>query len=149
MSETQSTDVPTRADELFCYGIYTASHAVSRAYAPHLKQLGLTYPQYITLTLLWETDRQKVNTLAKVLRMETSTMTPLVKRLEGMGLVRREPSRNDRRSVEVVLTDQGRALQAKAPAITGCMIEQTGMTHSELQDLQHLLFKLRDGLLEP
>ncbi|SPJ31085.1 MarR family winged helix-turn-helix transcriptional regulator [Falsiruegeria mediterranea] len=149
MSETQTTDVPTRADELFCYGIYTTSHAVSRAYAQYLKRLGLTYPQYITLTLLWEKDRQKVNTLAKVLRMETSTMTPLVKRLEGMGLVCREPSLNDRRVVEVVLTDHGRALQAQAPAITGCMIEQTGMTQSELQDLQHLLFKLRDGLLEP
>lgn len=101
-------EVPTRADDLFCFGIYTASHAVSRAYVPHLKRLGLTYPQYITLTLLWEADRQKVNTLAKALRMETSTLTPLVTRLEGMGLVRREPNAEDRRAIDVVLTPKGR-----------------------------------------
>ncbi|WP_164660951.1 hypothetical protein [Tropicibacter sp. Alg240-R139] len=63
-----NTNGPTRADETICYGFYTASHAVSRAYAPYLKRLGLTYPQYLTLTLLWDTDRQMVNAPAKAQR---------------------------------------------------------------------------------
>ncbi len=140
------SDVPNRAGDLFCYGLYTASHAVNRAYAPHLKTLGLTYPQYITLTLLWEEDSQMVNALAQKLGMETSTLTPLVKRLEAMGHVTRCKSASDGRAVEVRLTAQGRALAAKAPEVTACMIGQTGLTLAELEALQGLLFKLRNGL---
>lgn len=137
--------IPTRAADLFCYGLYTASHAVNRAYSPHLKMLGLTYPQYITLTLLWEEDGQQVNALAGKLGMETSTMTPLVKRLESMGHLTRTKSKTDGRAVEVRLTDQGRALEAQAPAVTACMIGQSGLALDELQSLQALLLKLRNG----
>ncbi|KIC09774.1 hypothetical protein RA19_13435 [Leisingera sp. ANG-M1] len=139
-------DIPTRADDLFCYGLYTASHAVNRAYAPHLKALGLTYPQYITLTLLWEEDGRQVNTLAQKLGMETSTLTPLVKRLEAMGHVTRSKSALDGRAVEVRLTDAGKALSQQAPAVTACMIGHSGLSVAELEELQALLFKLRDGL---
>ncbi|MEO1106608.1 MAG: MarR family winged helix-turn-helix transcriptional regulator [Pseudomonadota bacterium] len=141
-----SFDIPKQADDLFCFGVYTASHAINRAYSPHLKKLGLTYPQYITLTLLWECDGQKINTLAKKLGMETSTLTPLVKRLENLGHVIRSRSQTDGRAVEVFLTEQGLALKHKAPEITSCMIEQTRLDKSELQKLQTLLFRLRDGL---
>ena len=138
-------DIPTRASELFCYGLYTASHAVNRAYAPHLKTLGLTYPQYITLTLLWEEDGQQVNALAQKLGMETSTMTPLIKRLEAMGHVTRSRSATDGRAIEVTLTEQGRALGRQAPAVTACMIGESGLSGDELENLQVLLLKLRGG----
>ena len=138
-------EIPTRASDLFCYGLYTASHAVNRAYAPHLKSLGLTYPQYITLTLLWEEDGQQVNALAQKLGMETSTMTPLIKRMEAMGHVTRSRSATDGRAVDVALTDQGRALSKQAPAVTACMIAETGMTVEELECLQTLLLKLHGG----
>lgn len=140
------SDVPTRAEDLFCYGLYTASHAVNRAYAPHLRALGLTYPQYITLTLLWAQDRQKVNALAQKLGMETSTLTPLVKRLEVLGHVLRCKSPEDGRAVEVHLTEAGKALAEKAPAVTACMIGQSGLDQQELEGLQALLAKLRRGL---
>jgi DNA-binding MarR family transcriptional regulator len=140
------SDVPTRAEDLFCYGLYTTSHAVNRAYAPHLRALGLTYPQYITLTLLWAQDGQKVNALARKLGMETSTLTPLVKRLEVLGHVVRCKSPEDGRAVEVHLTEAGRGLAAKAPAITACMIGQSGLDPKELEVLQDLLARLRSGL---
>lgn len=139
-------DIPTHAEELFCFGVYTASHAINRAYSGHLKQLGLTYPQYITLTLLWERDGQKINELARQLGMETSTLTPLVQRLEAMGHVTRERNQTDGRAVDVFLTQTGRALQDRAPSIRACMIEQTGLNQSELLTLQTLLLRLRDGL---
>ncbi|WP_371224695.1 MarR family winged helix-turn-helix transcriptional regulator [Roseovarius sp. 2305UL8-3] len=139
-------DLPTRAEEMFCFAVYTASHAVNRAYTPHLKALGLTYPQYITLTLLWEKDGQRINDLARLMRMETNTVTPLVKRLEALGHVTRTPSKTDRRAVTIHLTPSGRALRKAAPSITRCMIDGTGLSLDELTRLQTLLFKLRDGL---
>jgi len=141
-------ELPTRAEDMFCYGIYVASHVVNRAYTPHLTRLGLTYPQYITLTLLWEKNGQKVSELAEKLRMETSTLTPLLKRLEAQGYVRRDPDDKDRRAIVITLTDHGRTLQHDAPDITACMVDQTTLSQSELETLQQLLLKLTEGLVE-
>lgn len=138
--------LPTHAEDMFCHAVYTASHAINRAYAPYLKALGLTYPQYITLTLLWERDGQKINELAQQLQMETSTLTPLVKRLEALGHVTRNRGKKDGREVFVHLTARSDALRKQAPNITACMIDKTGLTPDELTDLQKLLVKLRDGL---
>jgi DNA-binding MarR family transcriptional regulator len=123
-----------------------ASHVINRAYIPHLKKLGLTYPQYITLTLLWERDGQSVGALAGQLRMNTSTLTPLIKRLEALGHVQRRRGETDERQVFVHLTRDGRSLQAKAPEITACMVEGTRLTREELHRLQDLLKRLSDGL---
>ena len=141
-------DLPTRAQDMFCYGIYTASHVVNRAYTPHLTRLGLTYPQYITLTLLWERDGQKVTDLAAALRMATSTLTPLLKRLEEQGLVRRDGDKLDRRAVLVHLTPSGLALREEAPDITACMVQGTTLTAAELSELQGLLDRLTSGLAD-
>lgn len=138
--------MPTRAEDMFCYGIYAASHVVNRAYTPHLTQLGLTYPQYITLTLLWERDGQKVTEIAGALRMMTSTLTPLIKRLEAQSLVERSQDSKDRRAVRVHLTSKGHALRHKAPDITACMVQGTTLNRSELETLQSLLDKLCNGL---
>lgn len=142
-----SIDVlPTKARDMFCHATYTAAHAINRAYAPHLQALGLTYPQYITLTLLWEEDGQKVNDLARQLHMETNTVTPLIKRLEGLGHVTRRKDDKDGRAVVVSLTEQGKELKASAKTITACMIEAASLSHTELTQLHSLLIRLRDGL---
>lgn len=142
----ENKGLPTRAEDMFCHSIYTSSHIINRAYAPFLKDLGVTYPQYITLTLLWERNGQKIRELARQLDMDTNTMTPLVKRLEGLRLVSRARGKDDERQVMVTLTPQGLALKAKAPDITQCMIERTSLSQSELEQLNGLLGKLRDGL---
>jgi DNA-binding MarR family transcriptional regulator len=142
----KSHQLPTQAKDMFCYGIYTASHMVNRTYTSHLSPLGLTYPQYITLTLLWETDGQKVTELADQLRMSSSTLTPLLKRLETHGYIRREQGKRDRRETIVHLTAQGVALQREAPEITACMVAGTSLDHAELVELQRLLGKVCNGL---
>lgn len=142
----KTDEIPTRAEDMFCYGIYAASHVVNRAYTPHLKLLGLTYPQYITLTLLWEKDARKVTEIAALLRMETSTVTPLLKRLEALGLVARKQGETDRRSVLVTLSKKGRELQSNAPHITACLVDGTTLSRPELETLQQLLGKLTDAL---
>lgn len=138
--------LPTRAEDMFCYGVYTASHVINQSYAPHLARLGLTYPQYITLTLLWERDGQKVTELAKILRMNTNTLTPLLKRLEVLGHIKRTQGDKDKRQIIVRLTPAGRALQKQAPYITACMVNNTSLDHAELNELQRLLKKLTNGL---
>ncbi len=140
--------LPTSAKDMFCYGIYTASHVVNRAYIPHLKKLGLTYPQYITLTLLWEQDGQKVTELAKQLWMETSTLTPLLKRLETQGHLIRSRGKQDGREVIINLTTSGQELKKSAPKVTACMVKGTALTLYELEKLQALLGKLRNGFEE-
>jgi DNA-binding MarR family transcriptional regulator len=133
---------------MFCYGIYTTSHVVNRAYTQCLSHLGLTYPQYITLTLLWERDGQKVTELAKALHMGTSTLTPLLKRLETQELIERCRGKQDGRETFINLTAQGKALQEKAPNVTACMVKGTSLAHAELGELQRLLGKLRSGFTE-
>ncbi len=135
-----------KADEMFCHAVYTAAHVINRAYAPLLADLGLTYPQYITLTLLRDRNEQSVGALASALRMDSSTLTPLLKRLETQGHVTRARGLKDERQVFVRLTPKGRASLKKAPEITGCMIEGTGLKIAELQNLVTLLGALSDNL---
>jgi len=86
MSKVKSSPaLPISPDQMFCFAVYSASHVINRAYAPHLKALGVTYPQYIALTFLWENNGQSVGALTKKMRMQASTLTPLFKRLEVMG----------------------------------------------------------------
>lgn len=135
--------LPEIADDMFCHAIYSTWHVVNRAYKKHLSPLGLTYPQYITLTLLWEKDARIVSDLAAGLSMETSTLTPLLKRLEADGLVERARSKADERRVVVNLTEKGRALKAESHAITACMVRDTGLAIPELEQLVSLLHKMR------
>lgn len=138
--------LPTRAAEMFCFGLYTASHGVGRAYMPHLARLGLTYPQYIVLVLLWEENGLKVTDLAGRMQLGTNTVTPLIKRLETMGHVTRLKGDKDGRAVHVHLTASGWAMKDKAPDITACIIGDTGMSLDDLRTLQTLLTRLRAGL---
>ncbi|MEP3180394.1 MAG: MarR family transcriptional regulator [Lentilitoribacter sp.] len=140
------SEISKNARDLYCFAIYNTGHVINQTYAPLLKPLGLTYPQYITLTLLWEEDGQGVGKLAEQLHMKSSTLTPLVKRLEALGHVKRSRGIEDERQVFVHLTQAGKAIQQSAPDITSCMISATEFEHKELQDLIATLNKLTKKL---
>ena len=139
-------DLPQAVEDHICFAVYAASHAFSRAYHPMLKDLGLTYPQYMALTALWDQDGQTVGALGEVLGLESNTLTPLLKRLEALGHVTRKRGDEDERKVFVWLTDQGRALRGRAPDITRCIIGATGMELAELKALVETLVELRENV---
>ena len=139
---------PTKPEDMFCFAIYSASHIVNRAYIPLLKEIGLTYPQYIALTCLWDQDGQKVGDISRRLHMESSTLTPLLKRLEQLGHIRRKRGKDDERQVFVHLTESGKKLQKKAPDVTACMLEATGMDMVTLGRLVESLTRLTGNIVD-
>ena len=104
-------------DNQLCFRLYTASRLITQAYTPFLDQLGITYPQYLVLMVLWEKDAQPVNDIAKRLYLETNTVTPLLKRMEASGLVERLRDAGDGRKVVVRLTAAGKALEGRAASV--------------------------------
>jgi DNA-binding MarR family transcriptional regulator len=129
-------------DQQLCFALYDASRALIRAYAPLLAPLGLTYPQYITMLALWETDDpMTIGSLGDRLHLDSGTLTPLVKRLEQLGLVERRRDPDDERRVVVTLTRRGRELQADAADIPGCLQERLQL---DLRSLRSLRSQLRD-----
>ena len=135
-------------EDLICFALYSATHAINKVYKPHLDALGLTYPQYITLMALWQQDGVPVSTLCEKLHLETNTMTPLLKRLEKMGHVTRKRSTQDERKVLVHLTHSGHALSAAVPEITTCVMDATGIPISDLEKLQAQVMAMRDQLAQ-
>ncbi|OSQ39780.1 MarR family winged helix-turn-helix transcriptional regulator [Thalassospira mesophila] len=133
-------------DQLLCFSVYSTGHAFNRIYKPLLDEVGLTYPQYLVMVVLWQEDRQTVRGIGSKLFLESNTLTPLIKRLEVAGLLTRERDREDERQVRVVLTEQGRALQQKAADVPDCVFEACGMKLDELVDLTRKLTTLRNAL---
>ena len=144
--KTKTDGLPSKVDELVCFALYSANSAMNRAYKPYLSALGLTYPQYIALATLWEKDAVTVGTLCNNMQTETSTLTPLLKRLEAQGHIKRLRGERDERQVFIHLTASGKALQAHAPQITACIVEETGMPTAKLPELIRLIQELRDNL---
>ncbi|SFK92864.1 MarR family winged helix-turn-helix transcriptional regulator [Shimia haliotis] len=133
-------------DQMLCFEVYSTEHAFSRLYKTLLAPLGLTYPQFLVMILLWETDDQTVNGIGGQLGLESSTLTPLLKRLEKAGLVTRVRDAEDERRVRVALTEAGDALRKEAKGIGTCVAQATGMPEAELKSLLLDLRKLRNGL---
>ncbi len=138
-------------DNQFCFALYSASHAMTRTYKPMLDQLGLTYPQYLVLLVLWEGDAILVKDIGARLFLDSGTLTPLLKRLEGNGLLSRNRDPHDERQVRIVLTAQGRALRARAAAIpeqvlcaSGQQVGALGRMRGELSAVRDDLFKAMD-----
>lgn len=122
-------------DEQICFAVYSAAHAFNRAYRPFLAELGLTYPQYLVMLVLWEQDGQSVKAIGDRLMLDSGTLTPLLKRLEGGGLILRRRGRQDERQVLVDLTEAGRALHEKAGRTTNpapCAVEDSGVPPARL-----------------
>jgi MarR family transcriptional regulator, organic hydroperoxide resistance regulator len=126
-----------------CFALYAASHAMTRAYVPLLEKMGgLTYPQYAVLMVLWERDGLVVGEVAERLALDASTVTPLVRRMERLGLLSRQRSAGDERRVEVRLTDVGRALRAEARHVRETMLSKTGLSRAAAGELRDQLQQL-------
>lgn len=136
-----------KLDNFLCFAVYTAGHAFNRLYKPLLDALGLTYPQYLAMVALWEKDDQTVGELGEQLFLESNTLTPLLKRLEGMDLVARVRDKADERQVRLRLTEAGKALRAKAETVPPCVLDATKMTAAEADALTAAVTRLRDTLL--
>jgi len=110
-----------KLDNQLCFRLYTAARLVMQAYYPYFEPLGITYPQYLVLLVLWEKDHQPVNDIAHLLHLETNTVTPLLQRMEKQGLVTRTRGKEDTRQRIVSLTEHGKALEEKAKDIPCCL----------------------------
>ncbi|PKR89851.1 MarR family transcriptional regulator [Pleomorphomonas diazotrophica] len=138
---------PKLSDQL-CFAAYSFTHALNRAYRPLLEPLGLTYPQYLVMLVLWEADGQTVKEIGERLKLDSGTLTPLLKRLETGGYLTRQRGRQDERQVIVNLTNEGKALSEKAaeiPTALGCAM---GAEFAEISELREHLLTLRDRLVE-
>jgi MarR family transcriptional regulator, organic hydroperoxide resistance regulator len=135
-----------RLGEFLCFAVYSANHAFNRVYKTLLDELGLTYPQYLAMVLLWEQDDQTVGSLGEKLFLESSTLTPVLKRLEALGHVKRTRDPVDERQVRVRLTEKGRGLRQKAREIPDCILDASGLKIEELRRLQSEIVALRSDL---
>jgi DNA-binding MarR family transcriptional regulator len=137
---------PLKLDSMLCFAVYAAGHAFTRFYKPRLDALGLTYPQYLVFLVLWEQDGLTVKALGEKLFLDSGTITPLVKRLEARGLLRRQRDDEDERQVRIFLTPEGRALRAKALAVPLAVGKALGEQAVEAGDLRRSLQQLRERL---
>jgi len=133
-------------DNQLCYAIYSAGIAIQRTYKPLLDELGLTYPQYLVLNLLWRQDNQTVGGIAAQLALESSTLTPMLKRLEVAGFVRRTRNPDHERQVLILLTDEGRSLERRSGCLSDALWAASGQTLDELGALNESVKQLRDAI---
>ena len=140
---------PTEAlllDHQLCFALYSASLAMTKVYKPLLDELGLTYPQYLVLLVLWEQDDVQVSRIGERLHLDSGTLTPLLKRLEASQLVRRTRDCDDERRVRITLTEQGRALRMRAQQVPACMQSRSQLDLSQIAALRQQLQGLRAQL---
>lgn len=142
---TQNPGALPLEDQL-CYAIYSAGMAIQRTYKPLLDDLGVTYPQYLVLTVLWREGERTVGAIAERLALESSTLTPLLKRLEAAGLVTRARNPENERQVVIGLTDRGRALEARAGCLGEALLAASGESPAALAALNRQVRSLRDTL---
>jgi DNA-binding MarR family transcriptional regulator len=136
-------------DNQLCFALYSASLAMTKVYKPLLEAIGLTYPQYLVMLVLWEQDGLPVSGIGERLSLDSGTLTPLLKRLETAGLLSRRRSAADERRVLVSLTRAGRLLKTRAAAIPGCILQASQCALPELSALTRQVQALRDQLAHP
>ncbi|MET8731944.1 MarR family transcriptional regulator [Streptomyces parvus] len=137
-----------RLDHQVCFSLHAASRAFGGYYRRALKDLGLTYSQYLVMLVLWEQGPQAVKAIGERLHLDSGTLSPLLKRLESAGLVRRERSREDERSVVIELTDEGAGLRERALPVPRGVLAATGLSLEEVLGLQEVLGRLTGALGE-
>ncbi|MFH5880348.1 MarR family winged helix-turn-helix transcriptional regulator [Arthrobacter sp. NA-172] len=135
-----------RLNHQVCFALYSASKAATAVYRPVLEELGLTYPQYLVMLVLWEDEPRSVRELGAELGLDSGTLSPLLKRLEALGLVERRRSAEDERRVEIHLTDSGQALSARAGAVPQRLADAAGLSAAELSQLHDTLDRLTAAL---
>ena len=136
------TSAAIKLDAQLCFALYATSRAVTQAYGPLLAPLGVTYPQYLVLLVLWQDDRLSVGEIGARLFLDSGTLTPLLKRLESQGLVARRRDPKDERAVRVSLTPAGRRLRGKAPRIARDIACALDVTAAEVSALRGPLRKI-------
>jgi len=141
-----ASDQALKLDHQLCFALYSASLAMTKLYKPLLEELGLTYPQYLALLVLWEQDGLTVSDLGERLHLDSGTLTPLLKRLEAAGYVSRLRDVQDERRVLIRLTAAGRQLKKRATRIPGCILQATQCEVTEVRNLTQQVQILRDRL---
>ncbi len=139
------TEAP-RLDRQVCFALYSASRAATAVYRPMLEDLGLTYPQYLAMLVLWESEPKGVKELGEELGLDSGTLSPLLKRLEALGFVERRRSAEDERRVAIHLTPAGRALSSKTSGIPQHLADAAGLSAQELEQLRTTLGRLTEAL---
>lgn len=140
---------PLALDNQFCFALYSASLAVTKTYKPFLDKLGLTYPQYLVMLVLWQQDDILVKTIGERLFLDSGTLTPLLKRLEASSLIIRTRDELDERQVRITLTKEGRAMKRKAQCIPQQMLSASGQAQQTMENLRSQLTMLRNDLARP
>ena len=146
MARKPAADVPLLLGNQLCFAVYSAGHAFNRAYKPLLDRLGLTYPQYLVMLVLWERDGVPVKDIGERLLLDSGTLTPLLKRLEAAELVKRSRSTEDERQVLITLTSRGQALKEKARKVPEGILAASNCSVAELLAMKNELVALRDRL---
>jgi MarR family transcriptional regulator, organic hydroperoxide resistance regulator len=146
MVRKSAGDLPLLLGNQLCFAVYSTAHAFNRFYKPMLDRLGLTYPQYLVMMVLWEQDGIPVKEIGERLFLDSGTLTPLLKRLEAAGLVKRTRSIEDERQVIVALTAQGEALKEKARSLPLSILAASECSVAELAALKKEVETLRDRL---
>ncbi|GLJ03168.1 MarR family transcriptional regulator [Bacillus pumilus] len=138
-----------KLENQLCFLLYASSREMTKQYKPLLEELNITYPQYLALLLLWEHGTLNVKTMGELLYLDSGTLTPMLKRMEQNGLIIRERSKEDERSVQIRLTEYGEQLKEKATAIPFHMLTGTGRSEEELKILRASLHELLQNLTQP
>jgi len=146
MTSRIESDPALLLDNQLCFALYSTSLAMTKLYKPLLDELGLTYPQYLVMLVLWEKDGPMVSELGERLYLDSGTLTPLLKRLEAAGFIARVRDTQDERRVHITLTAAGRKLKARAQKIPGCVRTASQCSLGELVQLKQQLHGLRDRL---
>jgi DNA-binding MarR family transcriptional regulator len=135
-----------KIENQLCFSIYAASRAIIKIYRPFLDNLGITYPQYLVMLVLWEKDTMSLKELGNILYLDSGTLTPLLKRLEGMELIKRERSREDERVLCVSITEKGLTMKQQAISIPGCILDSINVDLALLVNLKNEVDELLIGL---
>ncbi|MTH96088.1 MarR family winged helix-turn-helix transcriptional regulator [Roseibium sp. RKSG952] len=144
--DNREKTVPPSLDDHLCLGIYSAGMTIQRLYKPVLDRLGITYPQYLVLNLLWKQAPRTVGGMASELDLESSTLTPLLKRLENAGLVERKRNPENERQVFIDLTPDGQALRGEAGCVSQTLIDHAGVPEDEMNRLNKALRELKRNI---
>ena len=146
MARKQAADWPLRLYNQICFAVYSTAHAFNRVYKTLLDRLGLTYPQYLVMLVLWERDDVPVKDIGERLHLDSGTLTPLLKRLEAAELIKRTRNTEDERQVLIALAPQGQALREKARAVPQSILAASACSLSELSAMKNEIVALRDRL---
>jgi DNA-binding MarR family transcriptional regulator len=146
MAKKHAADAPLLLGNQICFAIYSTAHAFNRVYKPLLDRLGLTYPQYLVMLVLWERDGVPVKDIGERMFLDSGTLTPLLKRLEAAQLIKRTRNPADERQVLIALTPQGHALKEKARTVPQSILAASACSIGELSAMKNDLVALRDRL---